>query len=248
MDALGLDPQQVLQRQRIAAFLQRKHHFGHPEVLDEPPKIMDRRTRDRFFDNALVVAHRDIGDDGKSGLGLVAKLAQTLRPVARAQHHHPAAKGRGTEKAGQQQAVGDQHEDGETHGVEEGRAPEEVARDDEVDHRQRDDAKADRHQHPRARKAQGSQGIRPVDPDRDHRQPDDHRGAGQRDPAVAETVEIHPDLSGAKLPCQLACQHQQAQIEQAEQQHGVRDIVLEQADHDGAGLGCMRGSSLAARP
>jgi len=43
----------------------------------------------------------------------------------------------------------------------------------------------------------------------------------------------------AQLPRRFARQYQQAEIKQTEQQHGVWDIMLEQADHDRAGLWCV---------
>ena len=71
------------------------------------------------------------------------------------------------------------------------------------------------------------------------------RPVAQRHPAAAHRARIHPDLRGAHLPRQLAGEHQQAEVEQPEQQHGVGNVMLEQADHRGAALvdeGCMRPS------
>jgi hypothetical protein len=83
VDAGGLDPQQILERQRIAPLLQRQHHFADAQVLDEAGEVVDRAARDRFLDNRLAIAHADVADDDEAAFRPFAQLAQALRADGR---------------------------------------------------------------------------------------------------------------------------------------------------------------------
>ena len=54
--------------------------------------------------------------------------------------------------------------------------------------------------------------------------------------APADGTCINPDLVRTPLPGNFTRQYKKHKIEHPEQKHGVRDIMLEQADHSTEGL------------
>jgi len=169
-----LDPQQILEGQRIAALFQRQHHFTDAEILDEARKIVNRGTGDGFLDDGSRVGHRNVADDDKARFGPLAQITQPLRAVSGAKHHHPPTKGGGAKHAAQHHAIDDEEDNAERHRIGERGAPEVLAAGQKVDERQRNDTQRDRDQQPRHGEAHRPQGIGTVDSDRDHRDRDHH--------------------------------------------------------------------------
>ncbi|PAV93059.1 hypothetical protein WR25_03668 [Diploscapter pachys] len=87
-DARGADAQQVLQRQRVAAFLQRQHHLGDLMVEDMRGEIGDGAARDRVGHHRLAIAHRDEAGDDDVGAGLLRQITDSIRLRARPQHEN----------------------------------------------------------------------------------------------------------------------------------------------------------------
>ena len=93
MDPRRLDPQQILERQGIAPFLQRQHDLTDPQVFNKPRQIVDGVAVDRLFDHRLIFVHADVADDGKAAFGPLPQCPQPLGARPCPQHQHPAAKG-----------------------------------------------------------------------------------------------------------------------------------------------------------
>ncbi len=123
VDAGRLDPQQILERQRVAPFLQRQHHFADPEILNIARQVADRIAVDRLDHHGCRTAHADIADDRKSRFGLFAQFAQSLGPSACPQDENAPPEGCRAKKAAKQQPDQDQRTHREEHRVEQVRPP-----------------------------------------------------------------------------------------------------------------------------
>jgi hypothetical protein len=75
------------------------------------------------------------------------------------------------------------------------------------------------------------QGIRRINAHRDHRQFKRCRERQQLRNARVDRFDQHVDLPGAVGPSELRRDDQQQDVEQPEQEHGVRHVMLEQPDH-----------------
>ena len=251
MDAGRLDPQQVFEWQRIAPLLQRQHDFADAEVFDIAGKIVDRVAVDCFLDHRRAVAHADEADDDEARLHPFAQLAQPLRTVARAQHQNAPAEDGGAQQSAEQDADEHQQRHRDEHRVEQVGPPQGAARQHEIDDRKRDDAEADRHQQPRSGIAHRAQRIRAIDPDRNHRGLYEARKDQQRHPAIGHLAAVNTDLVRPHRPAKFARRQQQDKIEQCQQEHRVRNVEFEQADHGAAIIrlcGPVRTFSPRSRP
>ena len=127
VNAGGLDPQEVFQRQGIAPFLQRQHHLGNAEIFHITGEIMNGGAGNCLFHHLRALVHHHIADDDKAAAGLFAQGPQSLCPVARAQHQHPPPKGRGPQQGAHQQPVQHQQHRCPHQREKQGGAPEHVA-------------------------------------------------------------------------------------------------------------------------
>ena len=232
MDAGGLDPQQVLERERVAPFLQRKHHFARVEQHDVLGQVVDRLAADRLGHHRLGVSHADIADHDKGSPRRARQCLQPRGTGAGAQHHHPPLEDVASERPAEQDPEHQQQDDGEPHRVEQVGAPEGDRGDQEEQRRQRDRAQRNGNDQPGGGKAQRLERLRPIDADRDHREFQGRGEAQQFGNARLDRLCDHADLPGAHDPAQLRRHQQQREVQHPEQQHGMGYVVLEQPDHD----------------
>ncbi len=91
--------------------------------------------------------------------------------------------------------------------------------------------KRDGDEQARRGEAQRLERARAVHADRDHREFDRGGEGDELGDSVLDRVDQAADLVDAQRIAELPGRDQQHEVEQAEQQHGVRNIVLEQPDH-----------------
>ena len=115
--------------------------------------------------------------------------------------------------------------------VEQIRSPEGDRGDKEEQHAEKDDAQRNRDDQPCGGESKRLQRSGTVDTHRDHRYLQAQGKAQQLGNARIDAVDKHADLPGADDPPGLRCNDQQHEVEQRQQQHGVRYIMLEQPDH-----------------
>src|SRR5690606_7376166 len=222
-----LDAQQVLQRQGIAALLERENDFAGAEIGDEAREVVDRRPRNSLLDDQRALVHADVADDNETAAGLLAELLQPQRTGAGAQYQHAPAERAGAENPADDHAVGHQQQDREPHRVKQSRAPEGASRENEIEEGQRDDRETHGDEKPGAGEAQRAQRLVAVDPDRDHRREHDGGETTQRRQTHFERLRIHADLRRPKRPGEVAGHEQQDAVDQAEKQDRVRDVVTD---------------------
>ncbi len=227
----GLDPQQVLERQRVAPLLEREHDFAGVEHHDMVGEIVDRIAGDRLGDHPIGLAHRDIADHDEARAGGLGEILEALRPRAGAEHDDAALERLAAQRLAEQDAQSDQRGDRAAHRVEQVRAPEADLGDQEIEHAQADHAQRDRHDQPRHRIAQRLERIGTIDADCDHRDLEEQRVADELRPALLHQRQADAELMGAQHPAELARHRQQQDVEKAEQQHRVGHVMLEQPDH-----------------
>ena len=94
VDPGGLDPQQVLERQRVAPFLEREHDLAGAEIGDEARQVVDRAragspARPRGWPSFMPT----IADDGEAALG---RARPALEPRRARRRRRAPAPGAGT--------------------------------------------------------------------------------------------------------------------------------------------------------
>ena len=194
-------------------------------------EIVDRVARDRFGDHPVGFAHRHIADDDEGRAGRGRKRLQPRRARAGAEHDHAPLERLAAERLAEQDAQADEHDRGKAHRIQQVRSPESQLRQQEEYQAEEDRAERHRDEQPRRRDAQRLQGIGAVNAHRDHRQLHAQHEARQLRDASGDRLDQHADLPGPDRPAEFGRDHQQHDVEQPEQQHGVRHIMFEQPDH-----------------
>ncbi len=232
MDPGRLDPQQVLERQGVAPFLQRQHHLARIEQHDMVGKVVDRVTRDRFGDDAIGFAHRDIADDDEARSRLFRQRLEPFGAHPGAQHDDAALEALAAQHLAEQQPQREQRDHRRQHRVEQVGPPEGERRDQKEDHRLKNRAERHRDQQPRGGDAQRLQRVRAINADRNHRQfQADRERRHLRQPGV-DRLDAHADLMRAIQPAELRRAGKQHDVEQRQQHHRIGNIMFEQTDHD----------------
>ena len=239
-DAGGPQAEQVLQRQRVAALLQRQHHLARPVIDHVRGEIGDIGARCRADYGGHWLAHVDKVRDGEFGAPLRRQRADPRRARAGAQHDHAMLEHLCAERPAQQRAGTDQQHGGHDHRVEEVRSPRGEREHGEVDYPQEDHAQRHRHRQSRRREAQREKGGDAVRANRDQRQLQRGREGQQLQQPLGGGSRCGADLDDADLPADLGGGEQRDRIDQAEQQYDVRHVMLEQPHHGRNGPGWLR--------
>ena len=233
VDAGGLDPQQVLQRQRVAPLLERQHHFARAEPEQVIGQAGDVVAVDRGGRRGGAVVHADEADDRE--IGAVARRRAPRAAPARGPA--PSTSTRRLKRSlpsvpRKASADRDQREHRDPHRVEQVRAPEADRREDEEDEAEQHDSRA------RPRPAAAPWRSASIAAPRRRRRrprpsPPASRAAkasmlGSRSPPGSNAPVQLPQ---PQRPARLGRGQQQHEVDQPEQQHGIRHIMLEEADH-----------------
>ena len=231
MNTRRLDPQKVVERDRIASFLKRKHNFARTHFDDEIGQVVNRIAVNRLRDNSLVFVHRDIADDDKSGSGFCFKFLDPLRPFTGTQHQQPPLEPLAADQRPKHRPASRQIHKRQYHRVQRVRPPKRHPRHCKRHHRLKNYPERHRHQQPRNRKPERLQRVRSVNTNRHRRDLNRQRKGKQLAEAVADIIDMHPDLVGSNDPCGFRRRHQQEKIDQRQKQHRIRNIMFEEPDH-----------------
>ena len=203
LDARRLDPQQVVERQRVAPLLHRQHHLARAQREQMIGQAGELGAVDGRGDRAGAVVHADEADHREAG---AARGGQRLDP--RRPGPAPSTSTRRFSRSPPSRSLSairasDHAEQGEPHRVEQARPPEADRREDEEDEAQQDDAEHHRDQQPGDGEAQRLQRVHRIDADRDHR--DLQRARRRRAGSAAAPLRDRP-----RRPIATACSDQPA--------------------------------------
>ena len=243
-DAGGLDPQEIVERQRVAPLLQRQHDLARvqrEQMIGQAPDVV---AVDRGGHGRGAVVHADEADHGEARAARGGQRLDPRRPRAGAEHQHAPLQPLAAERRLQRGTGDDQCNQRDPHRVEQAGAPEADRREDEEDHRQCEDAERDRDQQAGGGEADRLQSGHRIDPDRDHRCLQ-RAGEGEqvRQPGHLG-IDLAAELPQAQRPARFGGEDQQGEVDHAEQQHRIGHIMFEQPDHrpraplEAGGAGC----------
>ena len=146
--------------------------------------------------------------------------------------------------------AGEQQRQREAHRVEQVGAPEGHRRKQEEDQGEQKHAERHRHHQPRRGEPHRAQGVDPVGADPDHGELEhDREGEQMRQPLDVGRIGGAADLPQPQQPPRLPRREQQQEVDHAQQQHAVGDIMFEQPDQGARRLAeckvCRQGLSVA---
>ena len=208
-----------------------KHEFGGLQARDVFAQIACIVSPDGFGEDAMRFVHRDVADDRKTAVRIFRQGFQPCGARARPHHHDAPFEPVAIDRMAQNQTrEPDQHRR-QAQRVEQGRTPEAHRGHHEIHNRQRDAAERQRHECAGKCVSRTAQRLGAVEPDGHQREPAYDGKAEDRRQTVEPEPGIDADLNRPHMPSKVACKQQQGQVAQPEQQHRVRNVVLEQADH-----------------